>query len=169
MRDWRGLVIHHTVTPETATKKEIYRIHVVERGWSDIGYHFIVRRRDDDKWVVEPCRSLSMVGAHALVDNPDAAGSFNSTHIGLAICGNYSLEAPSDAALEAAAQQAAKLYSAFNMRGAHQVVGHSELPGAATECPGKLFDMGAFRSQVLAHLLAAPMAVLGAGDGSEEV
>ena len=53
------------------TAADIRRIHVEENGWSDIGYHFVIRR--DGKR--ETGRPLARMGAHVAGHNEDNIGT----------------------------------------------------------------------------------------------
>ena len=53
-------VIHHTASPEWTTVADIDRWHK-ERGWDEIGYHYVVRRDGQ----VKKGRSINKKGAHA--------------------------------------------------------------------------------------------------------
>jgi N-acetylmuramoyl-L-alanine amidase len=56
------LVVHHSASnPKTTTVETLYQWHVVERKWSDIGYHWVITA--DGK--VHPARPLTRQGAHA--------------------------------------------------------------------------------------------------------
>ncbi len=59
--DTTKAVIHHTATPSNTTIESIRRYHIKEKGWDDIGYHFIIKQ---DGSVVEG-RSMFKQGAHA--------------------------------------------------------------------------------------------------------
>jgi hypothetical protein len=48
----------------------IRKWHVDERGWKDIGYHFLITKNGD----VHKCRDISEVGAHAKGHNLDSVG-----------------------------------------------------------------------------------------------
>ena len=84
------LVVHHTATPLSTTVEELRRMHVDERGWKDIGYHWVVRvnsrgialteegRPQDGDDHLEPWE----YGAHV-------RGS-NSMSLGIAVVGNFS-------------------------------------------------------------------------------
>jgi N-acetylmuramoyl-L-alanine amidase len=77
---WEGVVIHHSATSPNTKAESIKRYHVEERGWDDIGYHWII---EADGRIVQG-RSESTVGAHALNPKP----SRNQTHIGICVIGN---------------------------------------------------------------------------------
>ena len=53
-------IIHHTASPDWPVER-FRQIHVKERGWEDVGYHFIIRK--DGR--IEEGRSLNRKGAHA--------------------------------------------------------------------------------------------------------
>lgn len=76
MRRIDHIVLHHTATPLTASPEDIRRIHVEERGWSDVGYHFII----DKAGKIHGGRHVSVVGSHA--------GGHNKHTIGVAAIGD---------------------------------------------------------------------------------
>ena len=78
MRQWDGIVIHHSNTGDCSAAA-VDRYHREVKGWKGIGYHFVVRRDG----AVELGRSLEEVGAHARNPFP----SRNRTHIGILLPG----------------------------------------------------------------------------------
>lgn len=72
MRKISKIIIHCTATPEgrEVTKKDLYKWHVTERGWSDIGYHFFIDLKGD----VHECRPIERTGAHTKGNNSDSIG-----------------------------------------------------------------------------------------------
>ena len=72
MRDIRKIIIHAADTPADMDigVEEIRRWHVEERGWSDIGYHYVIRRDG----TVETGRSEDRAGAHVRGHNQDSIG-----------------------------------------------------------------------------------------------
>lgn len=58
--DTSKAVIHHTASPDWSVER-IRKIHMEERGWSDVGYHFVIRKDGS----IEHGRSLDKKGAHA--------------------------------------------------------------------------------------------------------
>lgn len=80
-----GLVVHCSANAEGVDigAKEIKRYHIEERGWVDIGYHFVVRIDG----TIEPGRDLNKAGAHV--------SGHNATTIGICCVGG--LEATTDA------------------------------------------------------------------------
>jgi hypothetical protein len=94
------------------------------KGWSDIGYHYIVDRsgvvwqgRDVTKWQ----------GAH--VKNR------NENNIGVMCMGNFMLQRPSAAQVAGLNRTVAQLQRVYRIPTAN-VKTHKEWEGAKTECPG---------------------------------
>lgn len=72
MRKINKIIIHCTATPEDreVTVEDLYKWHVKERGWSDIGYHFFI----DISGEVHECRPIERTGAHTKGHNWDSIG-----------------------------------------------------------------------------------------------
>jgi hypothetical protein len=101
----QGLVVHHTATANDDPDPEgrvraIYRYHAVDRGWGDIGYHYLV---DEDGRVYEGRWSgVESKGCDADGDGSDFAhdtedrlvtaghiGGANSGNVGVALLGEF--------------------------------------------------------------------------------
>jgi hypothetical protein len=123
---WR-ITVHHTATPADRPGERVASIrdyHVRERGWQDVGYHFLVGE-DGSIW---PGRSLALPGAHV-------AGQ-NERNLGIAFIGDYvagPTREPPPAALHAARRLLEILVRAYGVS-RYRVLFHRDL--AATECPG---------------------------------
>lgn len=70
----RELIIHCSDSKYAKHGVEAIRQWHIERGWSDIGYHFVIERNG----ALKKGRDLDRVGAHTLGHNKD---------IGLCLCG----------------------------------------------------------------------------------
>jgi len=78
MRELKRIILHCSATREEwmedagleAQVEEIRRWHVEGRGWSDIGYHFLIGR--DGEYAVG--RPLERIGAHVRGHNRDSIG-----------------------------------------------------------------------------------------------
>lgn len=71
----KTVILHSADVPDTKKfdhlgVKEIRRWHVKERGWSDVGYHFIIKRDG----MIEKGRPLSRAGAHVRGHNRGTIG-----------------------------------------------------------------------------------------------
>lgn len=136
------IVMHCTAGRPDATYEDIRRYHVVAKGWSDIGYHFLI-------WpdgTVRAARPIWNVGAHA------ATGGYNSRSIAPAWVGLYEDEPPSRKAWDAAVALAATLSYTYRVPVAG-VIGHREVydeVGARRlkTCPGSAVQLGVFRADV---------------------
>ena len=72
MRELNRIILHCSATPEgrDVPASVIRRWHVEDRGWSDIGYHFVIRLDG----TVETGRPLDRAGAHVKGHNADSIG-----------------------------------------------------------------------------------------------
>lgn len=72
MRQIHKIIIHCSATKPSMNvdAKTIRKWHVLERGWSDIGYHFVICRDG----TVETGRDLKMSGAHVSGQNAFSIG-----------------------------------------------------------------------------------------------
>ena len=99
--------VHHAAMPVAEDPREtmraIYRLHTVENGWGDIGYHLLI---DPEGTVYEGrvaggtvpvFQSPPIPGAAKSVTAAHAVG-YNSGNIGICLLGDYTSEQPSRAA-----------------------------------------------------------------------
>ncbi len=72
MRAIKKIIVHCADTPEGRDDRaaDIKRWHTEERGWSDIGYHYVV----DLDGTIEPGRPVETAGAHCTGHNADSIG-----------------------------------------------------------------------------------------------
>jgi N-acetyl-anhydromuramyl-L-alanine amidase AmpD len=136
--DWQYIVIHHTAAEEANTAQ--VKAYHLSLGWRDIGYNFVVER--DGKIVVG--RPLTMKGAHCKSDY--------YKKVGIAICGigNFDNHEPTTAQWEGMRIITRKVQLEYNIPLVN-IVGHGFIPGEATSCPGKYFDMAKFRSSLAGY------------------
>lgn len=124
MRRINLIVVHCTATPSgrDCTAADIRRYHL-SRGFSDIGYHYLVRLNGD----IEAGRPESLVGAHAKGHN---AGSIGVAYIGgLDRNGN-----PCDTRTAAQREALRTLLTRLRRRyPAAKIIGHRDV--AAKACP----------------------------------
>lgn len=87
MRDIKYIVVHCSATKPSMDigAAEIKKWHVENNGWSDIGYHKVIRRSGD----VENGRNEEVPGAHAR--------GYNSNSIGVCLVGGIDDNGKSDA------------------------------------------------------------------------
>jgi N-acetylmuramoyl-L-alanine amidase len=147
------IILHHTALPYTTTSAEaVRRWHVEKRGFSDIGYHYLVRMHRGLP-IVEAGRPVSERGAHCYG---------HQTGIGVCVAGDWSTMDP---------RQYKQLWDrviahlAGLCRGHSipvvDILGHHEADPPAsrrargcppTECPGTRIDMDAIRATVTRYL-----------------
>ena len=107
---FRKIVVHHTASPNSvkdpaATVRFGYELHVVGRGFTDIGYNFLI---SPDGEIFEGRRARKY-GKGELHTGEDGAGNAiigghtkgrNAGTCGIALIGNFMKTAPSSAAIE---------------------------------------------------------------------
>ena len=123
----RRIVIHHSASPDVSAA-EIHRWHV-QRGWSGIGYHFVIKKDGS----IENGRPLETVGAHA---GPDG----NSDSIAVCLTGDFTKYPPSEVQISSLINLTRWLKDLYPSELA--VVRHCDI--CATECPGQLFPWDSF-------------------------
>ncbi|MEX2672807.1 MAG: peptidoglycan recognition family protein [Phycisphaeraceae bacterium] len=125
------ITLHHDGFPEpftrtgkadSAARLELIRTSHTNRGWADIGYHYVVDR-GGRVWEARP---LSYQGAHVR--------DHNENNIGILMVGNFDLQLPSDPQL-ASMQQIVQILSRRHNVAASRIHTHREL--GPTSCPGK--------------------------------
>lgn len=107
---------------DAAGRLESIRRSHVNKGWADIGYHYII----DPAGRVWQGRPISLQGAHVKDENPG--------NIGIMVMGNFDSQSPTPAALTTLDQ-----FIAFQLRQyslpVRRVYTHQELK--PTACPGR--------------------------------
>ncbi|MDP9356954.1 MAG: peptidoglycan recognition protein family protein [Chloroflexota bacterium] len=132
------IVIHHTVTPRSASPDDIALLHKA-RGWGGIGYHIVITE-DGTAWY---CGDIGTARANVL--------NVNDMIIGIALPGDFTKEDPTDAQLKTC--KGICEYLLFqrpdlpNIRSWDDVIGHKEAislwpTAGATACPGNRWKEG---------------------------
>lgn len=122
------IVIHHTLSTDVSIHT-VRKWHVDENGWSDVGYHFLIRFDG----TVEKGRDLHFVGAHK-------AGS-NSDSIGIALTGDFNKHHPTEEQYKALSVLIASLTNVYQDIGIvepHRVGNNA--------CPAPLFNFNRINS-----------------------
>jgi hypothetical protein len=129
MSRWRGIVVHHSATADSeGVETEAFRrFHIKERGWQDIGYHWII---EDIDGIYEALmgRLSTIQGSHCLYKNRD--------HLGVCFAGNFSVTEMDERQLIVGAGLIASL-CVMNDIEPSNVSRH--LDWRDTACPGNLF------------------------------
>lgn len=121
---YRTVVVHHSVvykTDDPTTMREIQDLHMDDREWADIGYHFGVGRSGS----VFEGRDLSVRGTHV--------EHYNTGSVGVVFLGNFEEELPAPEQIE----QGRRLidWLALRLELTH-LAGHKEF-NEFSECPGR--------------------------------
>lgn len=101
--------------------------HQVGNGWADIGYHFVIDR-SGNVWEGRP---LQWQGAHVK--------DRNEGNIGVMLMGNFEVQRPSSAQVEAVGRFVPELQATHRVPRAN-VRSHREWDGASTLCPGRFLQ-----------------------------
>lgn len=141
---WTHIVIHHTATDQ-GSAWSIDSLHL-RRGWENgMGYHFLIDNGTRGKTIgqieVGPRWLKQMDGAHT------KQGDWNKKSIGIAVVGNYSetgLPEPMFESLVFLVETLQRFYAIPDQN----IHGHRDVPGAATECPGKFFPWSEFKRRI---------------------
>ncbi len=154
------VIVHHSATFNTLTNyvnvvRNIYLFHTQDRGWSDIGYNYLIAQ---DGTIFEGRSS----GGQS-VDNDNVQGAHfcgkNGGTMGICLLGTYTTTEPTDTALVSLERLTAwkvdkegldplgERSHPANAR-LETIAGHRD--GCATECPGELLyaRLGALRTSV---------------------
>lgn len=123
------LVVHCSATPRRMDigVEEIRHWHVDERGWLDVGYHYVIRRSGE----IERGRPRTATGAHV--------GGFNSRSIGICMVGGGKTREDGDYTDSQWASLRALLAELKTIYPAAQVMGHRDFPAVHKYCPS--FDV----------------------------
>lgn len=128
-RKIKTIHIHHTAEPNKGNYKglktieSIHRYHTETRGWSDIGYH----------WIISPEGTI-WVGRNPNRD-PASITNYNLGALAIALIGNFETEILEEPQKTTAIELTRFLLDTFQLSAQSSVVFHKEK--SATACPGK--------------------------------
>ncbi|MDD5670965.1 MAG: N-acetylmuramoyl-L-alanine amidase [Candidatus Omnitrophica bacterium] len=140
---WRYIIVHHTAT-DVGNALDIDRSHMA-RGWDSLGYHFLIDNGTDGKFPgqieIGPRWVKQQDGAHTKASDMNAKG------IGIALVGNYSETGVPSEQFNALVFLVRTLQDYYHIPNAN-VIGHRDVPGANTECPGNKFPWREFKQSL---------------------
>ena len=147
LREWEYIIIHHSGAGVGDTLG-IDRDHQ-SRGWEGIGYHFVIGNDrpmplGSVEWTFR--WNLQRHGAHVKV------GDINQKGIGICLVGNYDEEPKPQVQLYRAAELCALLIEQIPSLSVANILGHGEVTGTNTNCPGAHISMDHFRAAVQQQL-----------------
>ena len=136
-RLWRHIVIHHSAT-DRGNAASFDRSHRHERGWDELGYHFVIdngRGGPDGRIEVGSRWKKQKWGAHT-GGTPD--NEYNNHGIGICLVGDFSGHMPSRAQIASLQRLVRYLANKYDID-PDNVIGHCEAPRCSTCCPGGVF------------------------------
>jgi len=139
-RKWDYIVIHHSATDEGNALNFDYAHK--RRRWKGLGYHFVIDNgtsgKKDGQIEVSPRWIHQEDGAHCKADGMNYKG------IGVCLVGNFSEDSVSQEQMGSLVSLVTELKKYYNIPNSH-VLGHGQVKGASTECPGRKFPWAEFR------------------------
>ncbi len=149
------LVVHHTaiaVSGDTRSSTEkvraLYQYHSVNRGWGDVGYHYLIG--DDGKIFEGKSGGKFVIGGHAYCHN--------TATLGIAMLGNFDTEQPTQSQMRSLQWLLKYLSEEYDINPNNDVayhgisrpaiLGHGDL--LSTDCPG--YYVRSTLSQVRDHV-----------------
>ena len=142
-RKWNYIIIHHSATDVG----DAYYFNILHRrrGWDGIGYDFVIdngtKGKQNGAIEVSPRWINQENGAHC------HASDMNSKGIGICLVGNFSKEQVSNKQMTSLVYLVNVLRQYYNIP-MSRIMGHGQVPGAKTECPGKYFPWQEFRREL---------------------
>jgi len=124
------LINHHTATARDTTTFASIKAGHIRRGWHNIGYHFFIDGKGN-LYGYPQARGQDQVGAHA-------KKPMNQMSLGICLAGNFEIEQPSKEQLNTLKNLIFELQAQWNIPN-ENILGHGEVKGAKTLCPGKNF------------------------------
>lgn len=150
-REWRHIVIHHSAGT-TGSAAAFDRAHR-ERGWDGLGYHFVIGNGtlSGDGEVETGYRwRRQMPGAHA------GNAEYNQHGIGICLVGDFEHNARPTPRQMASLRQLVRYLQVKTGVPTCEVIGHGDVPGKSTACPGNL-NMNAFRASLGGNAIGVPV------------
>lgn len=128
-----NIAIHHSATT-SGSAEAFANYHVNNLGWPGIGYHYVIAKDG----TISHCHDLEVISYHV--------GNNNSRAVGICMVGNFAVEKPTNAQMEAIMELTHSLLKQLNLT-VQDVWGHNEFPShAGTLCP--VINMNEFRNRL---------------------
>ncbi len=141
---WKYIIVHHTAT-DIGNANLIDKTHEDRGFWHGLGYHFLIDNgslgKGDGQIEASPRWVKQQSGAHC------KAGGMNDRGIGVALVGNFNQEPPTPNQLQSLDYLLKTLMRYYHIP-AGNIMGHRDVEGAATDCPGKRFPWSSVRQSL---------------------
>jgi len=143
-RKWKYIIVHHSATDVGKALSFDY-VHSNKRRWKGLGYHFVIDNgtsgKEDGQIEISPRWLHQGDGAHC------KANSMNSRSIGVCLVGNFNEDIVTQKQKESLIYLVNVLKEYYRISNSN-IIGHGQVKGAATDCPGKKFPWREFRSRL---------------------
>jgi N-acetyl-anhydromuramyl-L-alanine amidase AmpD len=143
-RDWKYIVIHHSATP-TGSAEAFDSAHRARGMINGLAYHFVVDNGtagQPDGFIETGARWIKQLhGGHCRQQH------VNEQSIGICLVGDFTRQAPSAQQLEALVVLLRGLMEQFRIP-PERVLGHGDIAGEQSECPGERFPWEELRKQL---------------------
>jgi len=141
---WKYIIVHHSAT-DVGSSYSIDGIHK-KRGFNrGVGYHFIIdngtKGKKDGQIEATPRWVKQQDGAHC------RASSMNRRGIGVCLVGNFSKDRVSKKQMDSLAYLVRELKRYYKVPNS-SIMGHGQVRGAHTECPGTKFPWHRFKKGI---------------------
>ena len=141
---WEYIIIHHSAT-DVGNALAFDYMHSHKRLWKGLGYHFVIDNGTSDKKnghiEIAPRCLHQEYGAHCKADG------MNYKAIGICLVGNFNEEYVSPEQMDSLVYLVKELKAYYNIPDSN-ILGHGQVEGAKTDCPGKNFPWSEFRSRL---------------------
>lgn len=136
-----NIILHHSLTKDSKTVSwdAIRHYHTVELGWKDIGYHFGIELIGGHYEILTG-RMMDQEGAHC------RKHQMNKKSIGICFVGNFDVQEPPKEQWDLGVKLVKSLLRILAIPKS-SVSGHCEYTPHKS-CPGKLFDLDKFRTEI---------------------
>ena len=151
-REWRHIVVHHSASAvgNAAIFDKAHR----DRGWDGLGYHFVIGNGSasgDGEVEVGFRWSRQMQGAHA------GNIEYNQHGIGICLVGDFENGGTPTPNQMASLRRLVRYLQVKTGVPSSEVIGHGNVPGKSTQCPGRALDIGSFRASLGDGAIGVPI------------
>jgi hypothetical protein len=119
---YQVIIVHHSALPLSDGPREIQNLHMDEKGFADIGYHYLI----DQNGSLYEGRAIDVRGAHTL--------GYNYGSIGICLIGNFEEIQPAQPQIEMLQSLIACLLGRYP--NINRLAGHRDYNPGVTLCPG---------------------------------
>ena len=134
-KKWKYIIVHHSAT-DVGNALSFDHVHSEKNRWKGLGYHFVIDNgtfgKKDGQIEISPRWLNQENGAHC------KAGNMNYRGIGICLVGNFSVDKVSAGQMKSLIFLVKELKKHYNISNS-KILGHGQVEGASTECPGKKF------------------------------